>query len=115
MSKREIIWFALLTLLVIGVFALSVSIFKNKRVDTTGYDIAIKAKDETISAIKETREAYKEMSALKNVVIAEHKKQDSLLATKQKQTIIKYETVPLIVNDLTDDELFHAIIERYNN
>src|SRR5205809_8073299 len=99
MTKQEIIKYSVFGVIGIAVIILSISLntaFKNKGDDH--YKELIKAKDETIKAIEGQREIYKQVIEEKNLELAQHFKNDSILATQSKQLSIKYEKIPVYIN-----------------
>lgn len=80
--------------------------FFNKSKDGIDYKELIKAKDETIQAVARERDAYREM---KDEAIKALQEKDSLLQLRVKTNTIRYEKIPVMVGNLSDDELRSAI------
>lgn len=66
----------------------------------------IKAKDETIKAVTSERDVYRKW---KDDEVREGQKKDSLLQLRYKTNAIRYEKIPVIVGNYSDDELKRAI------
>lgn len=69
----------------------------------------IKAKDETIKAVTSERDVYRKW---KDDEVREGQKKDSLLQLRYKTNTIRYEKIPVIISNLSDDELRSAV-ENY--
>lgn len=104
MKIKDIIIFGALVLIVVYLVS---SWFINT--SDTHYLNVIKAKDETIKAITSERDKERE---LKDYVISELHKKDSLLQTRYKTNTIIYEKIPVTVANYSDDELKRAV-ENY--
>jgi len=106
MDKATKIKYAVLALLAIAVLILGISLitaFKNK--GDNHYKELIKAKDETIKAIQEQRDVYKQVIEEKNSQLAQHYRNDSILMVQSKQLTIKYEKIPVYINSLDREGL----------
>jgi hypothetical protein len=66
------------------------------------YKEIIKAQDETIKTLRESRDRERQLYDLR---IADHLRDDSILQLKDKSTIVKYATIPVYVNNLGRDSL----------
>lgn len=101
------------TLIIGGVLLLAAVIvfftFIGKRKDSDVWKEIIKAKDETIEAERRGRETERQW---KEYAIQELRTKDSLLQVKIKTNIVRYEKIPVIVGNLSDEELRSAV-ENY--
>lgn len=68
----------------------------------------IKSKDETIKAVTSERDVYRKW---KDDEVKEGQKKDSLLQLRYKTNTIRYEKIPVIVGNFSDDELRRAVEE----
>lgn len=107
MSKMINISISWIILIVIAVI-LCLMLFRKKEtvIDRTG---EIKALEKVSESIARERDIYREW---KDELNAELEKKDSLLQTQVKQTIIKYEKIPVTVRNYSNDELRRAV-ENY--
>lgn len=80
--------------------------FIGKRKDGIDYKELIKAKDETIQAVIRERDTYRQW---KDDAIQELQTKDSLLQLKVKTNTVRYEKIPVMVGNLSDDELRSAV------
>lgn len=106
MTKNDIIKYSIFGVLGIAVIILLISLFTSYRDRGNDYykDL-IKAKDETIKAIQEQRDIYKEVNERTNQILVEHEKKDSILYQQSKQLVIRYEKIPVYINSLDRDGL----------
>lgn len=110
MTKAEKIKYAVLGLLAVAVIGLAVSLFTSYRnKDNDNYKELIKAKDETIKAIQEQRDIYKQLNAEKDLQIEQHFKNDSILMVRSRQLNVKYEKIPVYINSLDRENLRTAV------
>lgn len=110
MTKQQIIKYSILGMIAIAAIILMISLltsYRNKGDDH--YNELIKAKDETIKAIQEQRDIYKQLNAEKDERIEQHFKNDSILITQSKQLNIKYEKIPVYINSLDRENLRSAV------
>ena len=83
--------------------------FLSRRNSGIDYRELIKAKDETIQAERQVREAERKFN---DFLISELKAKDSVLQIRVKTNTIRYEKIPVTVSNLSDDELRSAV-ENY--
>jgi hypothetical protein len=75
---------------------------KSSRYDKTAYNDAIKAKESEVQAIRSERDVYR---AWKDSTIAELRRNDEVLQSREKTIITKYEKIPVYINALDREQL----------
>lgn len=106
MSIQQKIWIGVAILGGIGAIFLIATLFSSVRTQRDAYELVRKYQDEKIADIVKDRDYER---AEKDKVIAENERLDSILRLQVKQTIVKYEKVPVIINSLDRDGLRSAI------
>lgn len=102
---KEHIKVGLLALTVLLLISFLLVILKRKT-QPDNYKELINAKDSVISSVIRERETFRQW---KDQAIAELQKKDSALKIEYKTTVVKYEKVPVTINNLNNEELRRAV------
>lgn len=117
MTTADKIKYGLVLAGLVGIMILGFSIVNAfKRSDSNRSELVrqlIESKDREIKAITGQREILEQWKAENNSLIAEHKRNDSLLLLQQAKTKIIYERVPFTVRNYGHEELRRAVNEFY--
>lgn len=107
MTRKQIIRDVIIGVIAIAAIILIISLataYKN-RVDDS-YKEQLKAKDETIQAVRQERDTYRKW---KDEAIVLLREKDSMLQTRYKTNTIRYEKIPVTISNYSDDELRSAV------
>lgn len=112
MTKQQKILYGVAGVVIILTAIIVITIFRSTRSSDSGYKQLIEAKDETIKAYREQREALTKLSDEKDKNIAASEKQDSIILTLLLNNKPKYiindkksENIPAAVRSLSKDSL----------
>lgn len=113
MTKGDIIKYSVLGVVAIILILLVWRVFhKANKVDES-YKEIIAAKDSLIMAKEQIIKAREELNKEKDKSIALHEKNDSLLRLKTVSIKDKYEKIPVVVRDYSDNQLRDSVLARY--
>lgn len=107
MTKAQIVKYSIFGVIAIAAIILIISLltaYKNK--SDSSYKELIKAKDEVIQATIREMNTYRQW---KDEAINELNKKDSMLQLKYKTNTVRYEKIPVIISNYSDDELKRAV------
>ena len=111
LSKSDIIRLCIDLVVCIGVILLVVGIFRRHPKPDDTYKQVIASKDETIKAVEQQRDIYKQWKEDITVQINDHLKKDSVLFSQSKKNDIRYEKIPVYIMSLSRDSLRSAVYQ----
>lgn len=113
-TPQRIRWgvIAIVALILVALVITIFTVFRKKNSDQN-YLEKIALKDSMIAQKDETIKALQLVNAEKDKSIALHEKNDSLLKTRVNASNIKYEKIPVIVRDYSDNQLRDSALTKY--
>jgi hypothetical protein len=104
MTRSQYIHYGVIALTVILFFILGLGLLKKLNLGKDGAEMA--ASEERVKAAEKERDIYR---GLYDQAIKEKMELDSLLTIKESKIEIRYKNIPVVVRDLSKDELRRAI------